>query len=62
MSYWKDINVDVGAIEQLLRGSGPILKTITISNRSDEVRILYAMLSPTVIVQVGQAMEESASA
>src|SRR5262245_6037351 len=43
MSYWKDINVDVGAIEQLLRGSGPILETITISNRSDEVRILYAM-------------------
>ena len=60
MSYWKDINVDVGAIEQLLRGSGPILETITISNRSDEVRILYAMLSPTVIVQVGQAMESQA--
>ena len=57
MSYWKDINVDVGAIEKLLRGSGPILETITIPNRSDEVRILYAMLSPTVVVQVGQAME-----
>ena len=60
MSYWKDINVDVGAIEKLLRGSGPILETITIPNRSDEVRILYAMLSPTVIVQVGQAMESQA--
>ena len=23
MSYWKDIDVDVGAIEKLLRGSGP---------------------------------------
>src|SRR5678816_131780 len=44
-------------IEKLLRGSGPILETITIPNRSDEVRILYAMLSPTVIMQVGQAME-----
>ena len=60
MSYWKDINVDVGAIEKLLRGSGPILETITIPHRSDEVRILYAMLSPTVIVQVGQAMESQA--
>jgi heavy metal sensor kinase len=60
MSYWKDINVDAGAIEKLLRGSGPILETITIPNRSDEVRILYAMLSPTVIVQVGQAMESQA--
>ena len=60
MSYWKDINVDVAAIEKLLRGSGPVLETITIPNRSDEVRILYAMLSPTVIVQVGQAMESQA--
>ena len=60
MSYWKDINVDVGALEKLLRGSGPVLETITIPNRSDEVRILYAMLSPTVIVQVGQAMESQA--
>ena len=57
MSYWKDIGVDVTAIQQLLRGSGSVFQTITIPNRSDEVRILYAMLSPTVIVQVGQAME-----
>jgi heavy metal sensor kinase len=60
MSYWKDIPVDGGAMEKLLRGSGPILATITIPNRSDEVRILYAMLSPAVIVQVGQAMESQA--
>ncbi len=60
MSYWKDINVDAAAIEKLLKGSGPILETIEIPNRSDEVRILYAMLSPTVIVQVGQAMESHA--
>ena len=60
MSYWKDINVNVAALEKLLRGSGPVLETITIPNRSDEVRILYAMLSPTVIVQVGQAMESQA--
>jgi heavy metal sensor kinase len=57
MSYWKDIGVDVGAIERVLHGRGAVLETITIPNRSEEVRILYAMLSPTVIVQVGQAME-----
>jgi hypothetical protein len=60
VSYWKDISVDATAIEKLLRGSGPILETITIPNRGDEVRILYAMLSPTVIVQVGEAMESQA--
>jgi heavy metal sensor kinase len=60
MSYWKDINVDAGAIEKLLRGSGPILETITVPNRRDEVRVLYAMLSPSIIVQVGEAMESQA--
>jgi hypothetical protein len=57
MSYWKDIPVNATAIEQLIRGESAVLDTITIPNRSDEVRILYAMLSPTIIVQVGQAME-----
>jgi heavy metal sensor kinase len=60
VSYWQDISVDVTALEKLLRGSSPILETITIPNRGDQVRILYAMLSPTVIVQVGQAMESQA--
>ncbi len=57
MSYWKDIPVDGKAIDQLLRGDSAVLETITIPNRSDQVRILYAMLSPITIVQVGQAME-----
>ena len=57
MSYWKDIGVEVSAAQQLLHGSGSVFQTITIPNRSDEVRILYALLSPSVIVQVGQAME-----
>jgi heavy metal sensor kinase len=57
MSYWQDIPVDGKAIEQLLRGENTVLETITIPNRTDQVRILYAMLSPITIVQVGQAME-----
>jgi heavy metal sensor kinase len=57
MSYWKDIGVNVGAIEQLLRSSGPVFETVVIPNRSDQVRILYARLSPTIIVQIGQALE-----
>jgi len=57
MSYWKDIAVDGNAIEQLLRSQTPVIETIVIPNRSEEVRILYAMISPTIIAQVGQAME-----
>ena len=57
MSYWKDIVVHGIAIKELLRGSSHVLETITIPDRKEKVRILYAMLSPSIILQVGQAME-----
>ena len=57
MSYWKDIAVDGKAIGQLLQSQTPVIETIAISNRGEEVRILYAMISRTTIAQVGQAME-----
>ncbi len=57
MSYWKDIDIHETAIEELLRGSSHVFETITIADRKEEVRILYAMLSPSIILQVGQAME-----
>ena len=57
MSYWKDIRIDGAAIGELIRGNNFVFVTIVMPDRRDKVRILYAMLSPTVIVQVGQAME-----
>ena len=57
MSYWKDIPVNGAAIEQLGRGEGAVFETIAVPNRPDKVRILYALLSPLIVAQVGQAME-----
>jgi heavy metal sensor kinase len=57
MSYWKDIGIHETTIEELLRGSNHVFETITIPDRKEKVRILYAMLSPSIILQVGQAME-----
>jgi heavy metal sensor kinase len=57
MSYWKDIPISETAIKELLRVNHPVFETIAIQGRSEEVRILYAFLSPTIILQVGQAME-----
>jgi heavy metal sensor kinase len=34
-----------------------VFETITIPQRREKVRILYAMLGPTIVLQVGQAME-----
>jgi heavy metal sensor kinase len=57
MSYWKDILISETALRELLRGSSHVFQTIAIRDRKEEVRILYAMISPSVILQVGQAME-----
>ena len=57
MSYWKDIEIHETGIRELFRGSSHVFETIAIPDRKEEVRILYAMLSPTIILQVGQAME-----
>ena len=59
MSYWKDIAIHETALKELLRGRRPVLETIAIRDRKEKVRILYALLSPAIIVQVGQAMEST---
>jgi heavy metal sensor kinase len=59
VSYWKDISIDRTAMQQLLSAHVNVFETIEIPERKDKVRVLYAMLNPTVIVQLGQAMESS---
>ncbi len=57
MSYWKDIPIHEKAIRELLGGRSHTFETVTIPERKEEVRILYAILSPNTILQVGEAME-----
>ncbi len=57
MSYWEDIGIRKTAIEQLLQGSSPVFDTVILRNRRDKVRILYALIGPGIILQVGQSME-----
>ena len=57
MSYWQDIDIHKKAIEELLLGSRQVFETIAIPVRKEEVRILYALISPSIILQVGEAME-----
>jgi heavy metal sensor kinase len=57
MSYWQDIDIHKKAIEELLLGSRQVFETIAIPGRKEEVRILYALIGPSIILQVGEAME-----
>jgi len=62
MSYWKDINigVDEAALIELVKENRLVFKTIAVSGRKENVRILYAVLSPRIVLQVGVAMESYA--
>lgn len=60
MTYWKDIPVRKTAIGQLLSGSSQVLETVSLDGRRDQVRILYALIGPGVILQIGQSMENYA--
>jgi len=57
MSYWTNIAVRPEAIRVLLNGAHHAFETIVIPDRKDEVRVLYVMLSPGIIMQIGQAVE-----
>jgi heavy metal sensor kinase len=57
MSYWKDIGVHAEAIQAVLQGSGGAFKTLSIPGRKEEVRILYSMVGPSLILQIGEALE-----
>ena len=57
MSYWQDIRINEKALKALLRNRQAVFQTLVIRDRKEEVRILYAFLSPSIILQVGQAME-----
>ena len=57
MSYWQDIDIHKKAIEELLQGSLRVFETVAIPGRTEEVRILYALINPGIIMQVGEAME-----
>ena len=57
MSYWKDIGISRDAIKQLLLGNRHVFETISISQRSHQVRILYSAITPRIMLQLGQSME-----
>jgi heavy metal sensor kinase len=57
LSAWEDIPIRKEAIERILAGSRQVFETVILRARQDKVRILYAMIGPDVILQVGQSME-----
>jgi heavy metal sensor kinase len=57
MTYWQNIAIRPDAIRGLLTGVSHIFETINIPDQKDEVRVLYVVLGPGIIMQIGQTME-----
>ncbi len=57
MSYWRDIGIERKAINQLLEDNQAVFDTFRTPDRRHQIRILYVLLSPSVIIQLGQSME-----
>ena len=57
MSYWRDIGINKEALNRLLNDTRPVFDTISIPKRKHKVRILYALLGPGMIVQLGRSMD-----
>jgi len=59
MSYWRDIDISREAISELTAGKRQVFDTIEISGRKHKVRVLYVIVGPAVVLQLGQSMESS---
>jgi heavy metal sensor kinase len=57
MSYWQNIAVRLEAISRLRAGANHVFETMSVPNQKDEIRVLYIVLGPGIIMQIGQTME-----
>ena len=57
MSYWRDIGINKAAVNRLLESRSAVFDTIKIPDRKHKIRVLYAVLGPGLILQLGQSME-----
>jgi len=57
MSYWKDITISRNSINRIIGGSGHVFETISIPHRKHNVRVLYGVIGPGILLQLGQSTE-----
>lgn len=57
MSYWENIGISRHALSSLIAGAPPVLETARVAARRIPVRIIYGLIGPGVVLQIGQSME-----
>lgn len=57
ISHWRSIDVDREAVNHLLRDGMPVFVDIRLADSQLNVRSLYAIIGPGIIIQLGLSME-----
>jgi heavy metal sensor kinase len=58
MSSWRNITISRPALQLLTSGTNHVFETLDIPNRKHKVRILYGIVGPDKILQMGKSLED----
>jgi heavy metal sensor kinase len=58
MSSWKNIAINRTALNSLNTGTSHVFETLTLPQRKHKVRILYGIIGPGKILQMGKSLED----
>ncbi len=58
MSYFHNIPVSVEAIGRMIEQQEPLFATVSSPDHRHEIRVVYAMLGPGLIIHLGQSMDD----
>jgi heavy metal sensor kinase len=58
MSYFHNIPVSVEAISRMLDQKAPFFATVSSPDHRHEIRVVYALLGPGLIIHLGQSMDD----
>ena len=58
MSAWTNVTINRDALRQLTTGTNHVFETLTIPQLKHKVRVLYGIIGPGKIVQIGKSLED----
>jgi len=58
MSSWKNVSISTAALNRLATNGGQVFETVEIPEEPHKVRVLYGIIGPGKIVQIGKSLED----
>jgi heavy metal sensor kinase len=58
LSSWEGLGANQRALQRIMNGAEPVLETISLPDRRYNVRVLYGVIGPDMILQVGLSLKD----